>query len=100
MFVEECWTNATKGYRCGDSGIYEPYTEDISKLFRDYQQTYGRCKGKVYVDGQDGKPCAIGWVFEKREKYTDCDETYLQETWVMLHEDKPTKTIEYHYHYL
>jgi hypothetical protein len=25
---------------------------------------------------------AIGWVFEKRDKYENSDETFLRETWV------------------
>ena len=86
--------------RCGSSGLFEPYTDNIKLLFTCYMKEYGRCISKVYIDAADGGAKAIGWVFQKRMKYTDCNETYLQETWVTLHEDQPTKTTEYHYHFL
>lgn len=41
---------------------------------------YGRCIGKIYID-PDARH--IGWVFEKRCKYSDSDKTYLQHTWIV-----------------
>jgi hypothetical protein len=46
------------------------------------------------------KPIQIGWVFEKKVKYQDCNKFYLQETWVELHDSMPDKTVKYHYHSL
>lgn len=106
MLVQESWVEVQnahsdneKRFRCGDSGLYEPYTEDIKRLFRSYMHEYGRCVSKVYIDTSEGVK-AIGWVFEKRMKYTDCNDTYLQETWVTLHEDEPTIIQTDHYHFL
>ena len=96
MLVQETWINQTKGYQCGDSDLYEPYTNDIGELFREYQREYGRCISKMYTDTENGVK-AIGWVFEKRVQYQDCQETYLQHTWVTLHKDKPEKTVKYNY---
>ena len=98
--VEEVYINATEGYRLGDGDMYEPFTDDIGRLFRSMQQEHGRCVGKMYVE-PDGRQ--IGWVFEKRRAYEDARtkaNTYLQRVWVTLHEKKPTKTTEYHYKYL
>jgi len=100
MYAQEEYVNATKGYRCGDSDVYETFTDDLKHLFRAFQRDYGRCTSKVYIENPDGSVRAIGWVFQKMEKYTDCNETYLQEVWITLHDDKPTKTTEYHYHTL
>ena len=83
-------------YVIGDSDLYEPYTDNIGDLFLSLQREYGRCVSKVYIG--DGDP--IGWVFQKRTKYTDCDKTYLAETWVTLHTDKPTVKTTHHYHFL
>lgn len=80
--IQETWINKTEGYRCGDSDWYEPHTNDLGVLFRDLKRQYGRCVSKVYVDNIDGTSYSVGWVFEKRVKYDDCNETYLQETWV------------------
>ena len=106
MLVQEDWIeiqNANqdneKRFRCGDSGLYEPYTDNIKRLFTSYMREYGRCVSKVYIDTPEGTK-AIGWVFQKRTKYADCNKTYLQETWVTLHENEPTKTVDYHYHFL
>ena len=86
-------------YMLGDSGFYEPYTDNIGDLFLSMQREYGRCTSKVYIDTDDGVK-AIGWTFQKKQKYTDCNKYYLQETWVTLHKEKPTVTTSYDYQYL
>ena len=90
LMVSESWVNATKGYRLGDSGVYESYTDKVSELFRAMQKEYGRCVSKAYID-ESGNSKHIGWVFQKRKQYDDCKESYLQETWVSIHE-KPNET--------
>ena len=52
---------------------------------------------KQYLDRKDGTTLHIGYVFQRRKKYDDCDATYLHETWVTLHEQPPTRTVKYHY---
>ncbi len=84
----------------GDSGLYEPYTDNIKQLFKSLQSEYGKCTGKIYIDLPNGKACPIGWIFEKRVKYSDSNETYLQEVWVTLHDDEPERTVKYNYHFL
>ena len=49
---------------------------DIGKAFLSFCKEYGRCQSKVYVD-HDGKSLHVGWCFLKRDKYEDCNETYL-----------------------
>ena len=93
FYVEENWINATKGHRTGNSDVYETFTDNRGELYRAMQREYGRCTGKVYVD--DGQP--IGWVFQKRQQYDDCQETFLLETWVTVHTMPPTKTTKCHY---
>lgn len=84
--IRETWVNQTKGYIYGDSGWYEPYTDHIDKLFLSLQREYGRCISKIYIDVSvafyPARPKPVGWVFEKKCQYTDCMETYIQETWV------------------
>jgi len=99
MLVSIDYVNDTEGYRVGDSGTFEPWTEEIGKLFLSFQREYGRYVSKVYVDS-DGSGKAIGWVFNKLVSYTDCDEKYMQSTWITLHNTKPTYRHEYDFHYL
>ncbi len=94
MLVQEEFTNETEGYRFEGGPPYEPYTDNIADLFLSYQREFGRCISKIYMD-PDAQ--AIGWVFEKKMKYSDCNEYYLQHTWVTLHNTAPVKTIEYNY---
>ena len=93
ILIEENYVNKTEGHRIGDSGIYETWCETIGELFLAMQREYGRCVSKVYI----GEGTQIGWVFEKRQKYQDCNETYLQETWITLHNSKPKRIVEYDY---
>jgi len=97
MLIEEQYRNATEKYMIGESGLFEPFTDDIGKLFRFCRRKYGKCTSKVYVDNPDKTAKAIGWVFEKLVKYEDTGEKYLQEVWITLHESRPTETTEYHY---
>lgn len=97
MFIEENWINRTEGYRIGDSGIYEPYTDNLKTLFQYYQREYGRCVSSVYVDTIEGKAKKIGWVFEQKARYEDTGEFYIRETWVTLHEKMPERKTTYHY---
>ena len=93
LFIQEQWVNASRDCITGESGVYETFTDSPGELFRSCQKEYGRCVGKVYIgDGQ-----AIGWVFQKRMQYDDCQETFLLETWITLHSALPVKTIEYQY---
>ena len=74
--------NATEGYTM--------YSEsDIE--FQEYQgfkalvKEFGRCISRQYVDGSNGKAISIGYVFQKREFYSDTKESFIKETWVSLY---------------
>lgn len=104
LYVETIWTevqNAPDGEvskrGLGSSGVYETGTENKGELYRDMMREYGRCTSKVYIDTKDGKTKHIGWCFLRRKKYDNCDETFLAETWVTIHEKPPTVTKETHY---
>ena len=97
LFIQETFINKTRNARIGETEVYQAFTDEIGKLYRDLVREYGRCRGKVYIDRVARAPMAIGWTFEKRVKYDDSPETYLREVWVSVHSAKPTKTIEYHY---
>ena len=55
----------------------------------------GDAKAKCISTGDKAK--AIGWVFVKRVKYTDCNEWFTQEAWVTVHTGAPIRTIDYQY---
>lgn len=99
LFVEETWVDATRNIRGGSSGVQESFTNDLGELYRRLQSEYGRCTGKVYIDDENGKPKPVGWVFQKRARYDDVAETYVQETWVTVHKEPPTVVHEVHCHY-
>ena len=98
MEIRETFVNQTENVQFGNSDWYEPFTQDRGKLFRDLQQEYGRCTGKMYRDRVDGGTVSVGWVFEKRMRYGDArqDECtgkykesayYMREVWVELREE-------------
>ena len=99
MLIHETYTNETEGYIIGDSGYFEPFTDDVGKLFKSLQKEYGKCVSKVYVDDSNDprKAIPIGWVFEKLTEYSDSKEKYLQSVWVTLHNSRPRTTIHHDY---
>lgn len=83
MFTIISAVNATQGGRLIYSGeVTDAGDVTPGKLYKACAREYGRCIGKMYIDGEDGSPKPIGWVFVKLEEYTDTKEKYLQETWV------------------
>lgn len=85
IWITQDFVNATEHCRTGSAEPYETSYEEPGKLFRAMQKEFGRCMGYVYID-KDGKTHKIGWVFWKRQKYEDCNETFLQETWITLYD--------------
>ena len=97
LYAEENRINRTRGWRYGDSGVYETSYETTGALYRAMRKEYGRCTGRVMIDDKGGRSKPIGWVFLKRDRYDDCNDTFLSETWVTVHTAPPTKTIKYQY---
>ena len=100
LLISETWfekkDNNTR-YGIGDSGVYESRFETPGEVYRYALKEYGRCTGKVYID-RDGRAAHIGWAFQKRRKYDDCNETYLAETWVTIHTAPREVYHKYHYY--
>jgi hypothetical protein len=103
LMISETYFNASKGYQFGETDPYEPYTDDIGRLFREMQREYGRCKSSIYVDTPTGTQ-RIGWAFSKRMRYEDArgndpERDYdTREVWVTLHDAPDTVTRQVHYH--
>lgn len=97
ILIQEEYVNKTQSLRCGSSDVYESRYETMGDLYRGLVKEFGRCVSKMYVDKKDGGAKCIGWVFEKRMKYDDSNETFMQETWISVHEQKPevVKTVHY-----
>jgi len=100
--VLESYVNRTENTRFGDSGRWIPsYATTPGELFRDCQQEYGRCTGRMYRDVRISDPFVafgvvvparyqtrkVGWIFEKTMDYEDSarrgrKDPYLREVWV------------------
>lgn len=99
-------TDEERRYRIGDVEPYETFTDNIGRLFRSLQREYGRCVSSMYVDLPNGEIKRIGWVFRKREEYSDWrpssrfDRYYVREVWIALHDSLPEHRTTYHYHEL
>ena len=101
--IQESHVNATERHGIGEdtydvAGTWLEGKTD-GEIFHWFATSgdYGRCISKVYVDAADGPPTPVGWVFVKRAKYQDCDETYLHETWVtLLDRDETRHERDYH----
>ena len=87
IYVQETYLATIEGVTSvsGEGNIYESFTDNKGKLFRNCQKEFGGCTGKIYNDVDNNK--AFGWVFAKKVKYEDVDEYYLQEVWVHLYHD-------------
>ena len=100
--VRETFVNETKGHQIGETEWYEPYTDNMGRLFLNLQKEYGRCLSRMYreLNEDDSNPVdgvPVGWVFSRRERYADArgrwsdrlgrtvygdDDHYIREVWV------------------
>ena len=92
LYAQENWiqvrnpgTEREQRLGAGGSDVQETPFDKPGDLFRFCVREHGRCISKVYRDAPDGGGYAIGWVFLRRRKFDDCNETYLCETWVTVH---------------
>lgn len=100
LFIEVVRSNVTKGYRITDPDFQETKYSDNGVLYKALVKEYGRCISKQYIEmgkiiGYNNR-VQIGWVFAKRETYTDAKkpikkdrDTFICETWVSVHSKKP-----------
>lgn len=95
IWVQEEYVDGTDHSMIGGGDPQESRFDNKGDLFRFCLRQFGRCVSKVYVGEKN--PREIGWVFEKRVKYTDSPKTYLQETWITLHSAPPVRSIKYNY---
>jgi hypothetical protein len=86
LWVREDVIDADERLGLGESGWYESYFTTTGQAFRELQKLYGRCISKMYREPTEHQ---VGWVFQGRAKYDDCDKTYLREVWVELSTTKP-----------
>ena len=100
MLIMEATINKTEGHMIGEGEPYEPFTQELGKLYRALVKENGRCLGKVRLDFKDGSTHEIGWVFLKRAKYEDTGEPFLLETWVTLLEGPDTVTHKRHHFFM
>jgi len=84
LIIQETYIDKTGNFIIGETEEYESFTDDIGKLFKVLQKEYGKCVSKVYIDDKKGNAKQRGWVFEKKEQYTDVEEYYINETWVTV----------------
>ena len=111
LFIEIVSYNASNGYPVNFPNFEETKYSNKTELYRAFVKEYGKCTGKQYIDSPKGKRVQIGWIFEKRELYSDVrlgksirsldkeakeKYTFILETWVSVHTAKPeTKTINH-----
>lgn len=79
--VRETFVSQKNNMILGENPWYESYCETRAEQFRACQREYGRCISKMYRDDEFAS-LPVGWVFEKKEQYDDCDEYYIREVWV------------------
>jgi hypothetical protein len=87
LWVTLDFIDATHDGRFDNSGP-EPTDfeeEEAGKLYHALSKKYGRCVSKVYMTTRTEEAVPIGWVFQKKEEYTDTNRKYMRETWVTVH---------------
>lgn len=88
LMIRETYINQSEGWQIGDSGWYEPFTDNRGDLYRFCRKEWGACISRCYIDTAKGT-IPVGWVFSRRERYEDARskaDTYIREVWVEVQE--------------
>jgi len=88
LHVREIFVDEDKGAQFSDSGWYPSRFDDAGDLFRQLRADYGAARN-MYRDVAGGQPIKVGWVFHRREHYTDTDELYRRSVWVEVSVTEP-----------
>ena len=88
LHVREIFIDEDRSVQFGDSGWYPSRFDDAGDLFRHLRADYGAARS-MYRDVDDGQPIKVGWVFHRRECYTDTDELYSRSVWVEVSATEP-----------
>jgi hypothetical protein len=83
FLVQEVFVNATKGYRYSDEEPYEPWTDHLATLYKQYRKRFGNPQ-HMFCDLKAGGTRRVGWVFRGRAKYEDSAGSYEREVWVAV----------------
>lgn len=84
--VKTTYVNRSDNHINGEDviNIGDSIIDDVKSLYKYGLSDFGRCIGKIYIDDDDNSAKHVGYIFVKRVKYTDCDETFLQEVWFSI----------------
>lgn len=59
-------------YSGGESGLYEPFTQDLDQLFTFCEKEFGEFQSHICIDDKQETRC-IGWVFSQELPYAPED---------------------------
>lgn len=96
IIISETHFDRTQRVCCGEIEAYETSYSKCGELFASLQKEYGKCISIIYRYTKSGNARKIGWVFEKKVKYSDCDDYFVQEVWIIRHRKMP-KTVKIEY---
>ena len=99
FWIEETFVDADAGCLLCEPHEYETFEETKGDLFLSCQKEYGGCVSSVYIDDVYVAR-KIGWCFQKRVQYDDCEDTFLREVWVIVLEKNTDVDVTRTYHYL
>ena len=63
-----------------------------SEVYHVALKEYGRCVSKIYIDNKDGSTRHVGWVFKKKCRYGDANESYINESYIQETRITPLKS--------
>lgn len=92
VYIENLDEEDEKRMGLGGEPPHESAFDNTGDLYRACMKEYGRCTSYVYVDGKDGKPKKIGWVFVKKAPN---GEKGVQQTWVSVFSTPPRRVNEW-----
>ena len=82
MKVDISIVNETENYIFYEEVENWDYCENEKDVYHAAKKEYGKCISKVYINNSVGKAQHIGWSFQKKCKYDDTNDEYIQTAWI------------------
>lgn len=84
LYVQLTYINDTNRYINHVDDIQESEAKNLSDLYKLVKKRFKGRISKMYRDDSNKKTIHTGYIVTRKQKYKNCNETYIESIWIEL----------------
>ena len=92
FYTQITYVNDTLGHTNHVEGICPTDAKNLSDLYAEVRKHFKGRVTKMYLETKNNEPVHVGYCVTRKQKYEDCDETYVETVWIEFLE--PVQVVE------